>query len=154
MKLWKDMEDLLEQHEISHSGTEKQGKEYWTELEWYSPAGEDVIITVWHDNTKKGFAKGLADYAKDFDVDEHVELWADSRGQRGVPGTIRELLDDAEAIKQHLEMVSQEVSRLVGKEKESKGEKKTGEHVKNGGLKKAKSKTKEQKTKELGEWEI
>ena len=64
------------------------------ELEKWSPAGEDIIFDVEAGN----LAKGVREYADDFDVDDHVELWIEGRGKRGVPSTVRELLEDAEAI--------------------------------------------------------
>lgn len=64
------------------------------ELEKYSPAGEDFFFSVSSDR----FAEEVEEYAGDFDVDEHVELWVDSRGKRGVPSSVRELVEDAEAI--------------------------------------------------------
>ena len=73
------------------------GKE--VELESDSPAGENLIVPVGADN----FVQNVRDYAASFDVDEHVEMWVGSRGQRGVPDTIRELLDDAEDIKKMLD---------------------------------------------------
>jgi len=72
---------------------------YWTELEWYSPAGEDCIFCIWHGNTAESFVSSFRKYADGFDVDEHVELWIDGRGENGVPETVRELLEDADEIK-------------------------------------------------------
>ena len=63
-----------------------------------SPAGEDFFIYVPIQN----FAEKVEEYAQDFDVDEHVEMWLDARksGFSGVPFTIRELLEDAESVRQ------------------------------------------------------
>lgn len=65
------------------------------ELEKYSPAGEDFIITVGAEN----FAENVKEYAAHFDQDEHIEMWISARrsGTRGVPST-RELVKDAEDI--------------------------------------------------------
>lgn len=60
-----------------------------------SPAGEDYCFTVYADY----LVEDVNDKADFFDVDKHVLLWVNKRGICGVPGTIRELLDDAEAIK-------------------------------------------------------
>lgn len=68
------------------------------EIETYSPAGEDILVCVEIDD----FPRRIREYAEDFDVDEHVELWIESRGQRGVPETARELIEDAEAIQKML----------------------------------------------------
>lgn len=58
------------------------------EIETYSPAGEDILVCVEIDD----FPRRIREYAEDFDVDEHVELWIESRGKRGVPETARELV--------------------------------------------------------------
>lgn len=68
------------------------------ELEKYSPGGEDFIFDI----DGKDIAQEVAEYTRDFDVDEHVELWVGGRGKRGVPDTVRELVDDADAIKKML----------------------------------------------------
>ena len=65
------------------------------ELEKYSPAGEDFIITVGAEN----FVENVKEYAAHFDQDEHIEMWVEARrsGTRGVP-SIKELVKDAEDI--------------------------------------------------------
>lgn len=62
------------------------------------PAGEDFIFGV----QKGNFVKNVREYADGFDVDEHVELWIEGRGKNGVPATSRELVEDAEAIRDML----------------------------------------------------
>lgn len=69
-------------------------------LENWSPAGEDLVFYVEADEE---FVTGVKRLAAEFDADEHAEMWVKSRGQNGVPGTIRELLDDAEAIDKMLQ---------------------------------------------------
>ena len=73
-------------------------EEDYVELEKYSPAGEDFIFGV----QKRNFVKNVREYADDFDVDEHVELWIAGRGKNGVPATARELVEGAEAIRDML----------------------------------------------------
>ena len=65
------------------------------ELEKYSPAGEDFIVTVGAEK----FVENVKEYAAHFDQEEHIEMWisARRRGTRGVPST-RELVKDAEGI--------------------------------------------------------
>lgn len=69
------------------------------ELEKYSPAGEDFIVSV----ELNGFIRNVKEYAAYFDIDEHVELWIGSRGKKGVPARVRELVEDAEAIDEMLQ---------------------------------------------------
>lgn len=65
------------------------------ELEKYSPAGEDFIITVGAEN----FVDNVKEYAASFDQEEHIEMWIEARRNkvRGVP-SIKELVKDAEDI--------------------------------------------------------
>lgn len=65
------------------------------ELEKYSPAGEDFIITVGEEN----FVDNVKAYAASFSQDEHIEMWVTARrsGTKGVPSA-RELVEDAQAI--------------------------------------------------------
>ena len=77
------------------------------EFSTYSPAGENVIITIYGETVA-----ALAEYAKEswdlFDADEHASeiLIAKRSGDKdkerfyaAAPDSLRELLEDAEAIK-------------------------------------------------------
>lgn len=69
------------------------------ELEKYSPAGEDFIFCADKDN----FVESVTEYANDFDADDHAKEWIINMGTtRGVPQSVRELIDDADAIKELL----------------------------------------------------
>lgn len=72
----------------------------YIELEKYSPAGEDFLFSV----RKDSFADDVEEYAKGFDIDEHVTMWLEAKrnGMRGVPSA-RELVYDAEAIDKMLQ---------------------------------------------------
>lgn len=94
--------EVLEENDWKvYDVTEQDGK-YYVEIENYSPADENIVETVWFDGTNEGFIEGMKELAESFDIDDHVEMWVDERGKDGVPGTVRELLDDAEAIKDML----------------------------------------------------
>ena len=67
-----------------------------------SPAGEDFSFEVY----AKDFPQGVIEAADDFDPDEHAEMWVSHRGERGCPSGIRELVEDAEAIKQMLKTLA------------------------------------------------
>lgn len=77
-----------------------QNNRTYVDLETYSPAGEDFGMTIDFEaeDQAESFLKDLSDYADNFDVDEHVEMWMPSRGKNGCPSTARELVEDAEAI--------------------------------------------------------
>lgn len=89
--------DILEKHDWSVSSYTGDGR---VELEKYSPAGEDFIMCVEVEN----FPQAVAEYAADFDIDEHIEMWIEARhnGVSGVPST-RELVKDAEDIDKMLQ---------------------------------------------------
>jgi hypothetical protein len=62
----------------------------------YTPCGED-----WYESMEIGdnidyFISRLQDRVNYWDSDEEAEIWIDMRGQRGVPTSIRDLLDDAD----------------------------------------------------------
>lgn len=73
------------------------------ELEKHSPAGEDFIFTI----DGEDIPREVRGYAEDFDADEHVDLWMEGRGKRGVPDSWRVLIDDAEAIQKMLDELAE-----------------------------------------------
>lgn len=87
---------ILEENDWSVSSYTNDGR---VELEKYSPAGEDFLMCVEVEN----FPESVREYANDFDADEHAAMWIEARGKvSGVPNSIRELIEDAEAIKEML----------------------------------------------------
>lgn len=83
--------------------------EYTRDIEFFSPEGEDVIECIWYDGTDEGFIKAFRENAEHFDPDEHAEMWVESRGTRGVPESIKDLIADAEWIKNTLLAVADEL---------------------------------------------
>ena len=76
----------------------------YTELEFTSDLGEDVIVTIWHNNTDDSFIKALEDYAFDFDPEEHATMWWNCKDTvSGVPHSLRALLNDADGIAETLD---------------------------------------------------
>lgn len=72
----------------------------YIDIEQWSNLGEDLIEEIECKNTEE-FIKEFENIVKNFDVDEHVELYVNSRGKNGVPNcTVQELIDDAKEIKQ------------------------------------------------------
>lgn len=98
--------DILEENDWSISSYTGDGR---IELEKYSPAGEDFSIIVEVEN----FPSSVRKYANDFDADEHAEMWIQARGKvKGIPESVRELIDDADAIQ---EMLNELADALEGK---------------------------------------
>lgn len=78
------------------------------EFEKYSPEGEDFIFYVSSSNP----VREVKEYAGNFDADEHAEMWVESRGKRGVPDSIRALIDDADAIQEMLNELADALAEL------------------------------------------
>lgn len=76
------------------------------ELTKYSPAGEELSLTIDSDDDLE---RQIQIYADDFDVDEHVKMWIES-SCNGVP-SIRELLEDAEWIENDLQNLARALIR-------------------------------------------
>ena len=71
------------------------------EIESWSPAGENILFYVYEDDGT--FVDGVKRIAAEFDPEDHAELYIRIRGTNGVPNSIRELLDDADAIDKMLQ---------------------------------------------------
>lgn len=96
-KMYQVIQDILEEENWGWI----ENSEGDITIEWYSPAGEDFLMELDKENPAIDFIA----QAKDFDIDEHVMLWAENRGENGIPSTIEELLEDAKAIKEELEKI-------------------------------------------------
>ena len=106
---------ILEENNMSISERYEQNGDYYREIEFYSPEGEDVCETIWYDGTDDGFIEAFRQLADNFDADKHAEMWINNRNVKGVPDSVRALIDDAENIKDTLLEVAE---NLEGKEKE------------------------------------
>ncbi len=116
MELSKRIEELLEEYDFSLCGEiiERYNDKgnYDVELETYSPKGENIIVPLTYDGTEESFIHEFVDYANDFDAEEHAEMWIESRGKNGVPESIKNLLEDAEWIKNTLMKIAEELNNL------------------------------------------
>jgi len=100
MKSFKKIKEILEKKGIKYEIRPKEGYglvEFWTDT-----AGQDIPTEFDFDGTPEGFVKEFVERAENYDVDEEVELFASMRGKRGVPDTIRELIDDCQEAKDTL----------------------------------------------------
>ncbi len=77
---------------------EQDGRKY-AELENWSPAGENIVLTVWHDGTWESFRDELESIYDGFDTEEHITdlLKAKENGLQGVPD-VKTLVRDADEI--------------------------------------------------------
>lgn len=90
----------------------RKGYVEW-ELSKYSPAGEDFSFLVTHQNNPTMAIKEIRDYAYNFDTEEHVGIHYEAKqnGTSGVP-SLRELVEDADAIQEMLDELSDFCSDL------------------------------------------
>lgn len=72
---------------------QKQGKQRYIEISQYTPAGEDWNETIWFKNVGD-IISSIWERIEDWDSDDEAEVWINQRGTRGVPQSIRTLLDD------------------------------------------------------------
>lgn len=85
----------------------------YTYLGWCSPKGEDWSFETYEPLTSvEDFRHEIFTEYMNFDVDEHVDLWAPGRGTNGVPSTYSSLVHDAEAIETELYEASNELAHL------------------------------------------
>ena len=101
--------EILENNDMHAYDRSEQRGEFVREIEFYSPEGEDVIETIFYDGTDEGFIREFKAHAVNFDADEHAEMWIEGRGKRGVPESVRDLITDAEWIKDTLLAVADEL---------------------------------------------
>ncbi len=80
------------------------------ELYQHSPAGEDFGFAIEHNNNVEKAIEEIKQYANDFDIDEHIEMWVEARhidnNRLKVP-PIRILVEDAENIQEMLDNLSE-----------------------------------------------
>ena len=96
MKLNDKIIGIVESNGFVINEVEKQGDDFYVEINQSTPCGEDWWETIWFDGTNKGFINRVRDRYNNFDVDEEAEIWIESRGKNGVPNSIRDLVEDAE----------------------------------------------------------
>lgn len=77
------------------------------DLEWYSPAGEDFLLSF-DVKDDDDFLSQLYDAYMDFDPEQHA---IENYGMRGASG-LRALLDDAEAIEGEIQRLWCELSKV------------------------------------------
>lgn len=85
-------------------------KSQYVELENSSPAGEDLVICI-GGKKSDGFIKDLRDYYENFNSEKHALDWYGAK--RGEPSSLRELLDDAEAIEEMIYSLYQKLKNNI-----------------------------------------
>ena len=101
--------EILENNDMTVFDRHEQNGEFTREIEFYSPEGEDVCECIFYDGTDESFIKAFRNNAENFDADGHAETYIEFRGKRGVPESVRDLITDAEWIKDTLLSVADEL---------------------------------------------
>lgn len=76
--------------------------EFWTDT-----AGQDVYIDIDFDGTAKSFVENFTEYAENYDPDEEASYYVESLGKRGVPSSMRTLIEDMDEVKETLERMAE-----------------------------------------------
>lgn len=104
--------DVLEENEWTVNVYPQDG-EYFAEIEAYSPAGEDFLFNVWFNGLPSDFIEKVCEYDEEYDPDDHAAELVEYRGRNGVPDSIRDIIDDAEAIGDMLNDLSDRLAAII-----------------------------------------
>lgn len=87
------------------------------DLAFFTPSGEDFVMTIQKPKPAEDFAQKLARYADNFDPEEYVEDLIQSKreGQKGIPGVF-ELCEDAKDIKKFLDKMAKVSEKVLQSE--------------------------------------
>ena len=112
MRLDDKVIEIVENNGFIIREVEKQGNDFYVEINQGTPCGEDWWETIWFNGTNEGFIKAVRERYNIFDVDEEAEIWIENRGKNGVPNSIRALLRDAEWKEAALDKLADELEEL------------------------------------------
>ena len=94
----KRITDCLDKLGISYKIGDREALiEFWTDT-----AGQDIPTEFVYDGTPEDFVSEFKLAAENYDVDEEVEIFAQSRGKNGIPSSIKILLEDMQEAKDTL----------------------------------------------------
>ena len=96
MKLNDKVIEIMENNGFTIHEVTKQGNDFYVEINQGTPIGEDWWEVIWFDGTDETFIEAVRERYNNFDVDEETEIWIENRGKRGVPSSIKALVEDAE----------------------------------------------------------
>lgn len=119
MRLNDKVIEIVESYGFFVGEVEKQGNDFYVEINQNTPLGEDWWEVIWFDGTSEGFIEAVRERYNNFDVDEEAEVYIDNRGKNGVPDSIRDLLDDAVWKEKTLGELADELEELESEEDET-----------------------------------
>lgn len=80
---------------------------------WTNTARQDIPMEFDYDGSPEDFVKQFTERAERYDVDEEVELFVNMRGKKGVPDTVRELLNDCQEAKDTLMEIAERLQGAI-----------------------------------------
>lgn len=99
-----DFKKYFEKEGWTIYGSEDENKVSW-DIGKPSPLGEDFYFTIDCEATPKAIVMAMNEQINSFDINEHVQIFAESAGKDGVP-PLDELIEDAKDIKNMLQELS------------------------------------------------
>ena len=110
---WEEIYDVLDDMNVRYN-TEYCGSKTEALIEfWTHTAGQDIPTEFDYDGTPEDFVKQFTERAENYDVDEEVGVYVDMRGKRGIPNTVRELLDDCQEAKDTLMKIAGKLQEAI-----------------------------------------
>lgn len=121
MELNKKIVDVIQNSGFNYDGVDEEDG-YSVKLYQSTPAGEDWGLRIWFDGSDNGFIHAFRKYSESFDVDDEAEFWIESRGENGIPSSVRkitEILNDAEWKKEQLGLLLKDLEDIDLEEDEA-----------------------------------
>lgn len=107
---------VLEDFGVQYEWKEQDNGVYSSLVEfWTDTANQDICVELNFDGTAEDYVSKFIEYADSYDVDEEVEIFVESRGKRGVPNSIRVLLDDCQEAKDTLMAIADKLDKAMEK---------------------------------------
>lgn len=121
MELNKKIVDVIQNSGFNYDGVDEEDG-YSVKLYQSTPAGDDWVLIIWFDGSDNGFIYAFRKYSESFDVDDEAEFWIESRGENGIPSSVRkitEILNDAEWKKEQLGLLLKDLEDIDLEEDEA-----------------------------------
>lgn len=121
MELNKKIVDVIQNSGFNYDGVDEEDG-YSVKLYQSTPAGDDWVLIIWFDGSDNGFIYAFRKYSESFDVDDEAEFWIESRGENGIPSSVRkitEILNDAEWKKEQLGLLLKDLEDIDFEEDEA-----------------------------------
>ena len=72
-----------------------------------------VVRTFFYDKTAEDFINEVCDRAYNYDVDAETTMWANERGIRDIPTSVRQILEDCEEAKGIFMDLADKLKKLI-----------------------------------------